>query len=192
MFYKELERMARKAQVIAETLDEELNHIAKNYLGDMYLSKAEKVNDEAKQALDNVSEQAQALVDKQALAMQEALEKEFFNDVTSDQAQELALLGNIVLTKNEMEAYLRKFEGNGFAMRQLEKIAKNSGLMLLGGRWYGREKDNNERITNLARELVVSMKSGNEMRLNVGLRLLEDKINTMKQEGEKEIIVMVK
>ena len=33
-----------------------------------------------------------------------------------------------VLTKNEMEAYLRKFDGNGFAMRQLEKIAKNSDI----------------------------------------------------------------
>lgn len=192
MFYKELERMARKAQVIAETLDEELNHIAKNYLGDMYLSKAKKVNDEAKQALDNVSEQAQALVDKQALAMQEALEKEFFNDVTVEQAQELALLNNIELTKSEMEAYLRKFKGNGFAMRQLEKLAKNSGLMLLGGRLYGREQDNNKRITNLAKELVTCIESGNEIRLNVCLRLLEDKIKTIKQESEKDIIVMVK
>ena len=189
--YTELASLANQAKTNGENLNKELELNMSRYIGDLLLEKNAKVDSEVKTQIASLASRAQDELNTGLSDYQRYLDANYFASITPNEAAEIDMIANSNLDIDEVKAYFRKFSGNKTLLRRLEKIATDSGFLVLG-RTYRGELDFMNSVKNAGQDVVNAIQSGETMRLSIAINYLAGKVKEYDTFSAKETQVIEK
>ncbi|HIX69985.1 MAG TPA: hypothetical protein IAA27_04620 [Candidatus Enterococcus stercoravium] len=189
--YTELASLASQAKTIGENLNKELELNMSRYIGDLLQEKNAKVDSDAKAQITSLATRAQAELNTGLSDYQRYLDANYFASITPNEAAEIDMIANSNLDIDEVKAYFRKFSGNKTLLRRLEKIATDSGFLVLG-RTYRGELDFMNSVKNAGQNIVDAITSGEGSRLSIATNYMAGKVQEYDAFSNKETQVIQK
>lgn len=182
---------ADQAQQANDSMERSLATANERYAGEYLKDVMKQIADETEGKLAKIHESATSYLETAMDSIQVSLDKKFFNNISVENAAELELISKTPVDLLEMEGYIRKFKGNGAALRRLEQIALANNIEVHGAS-YAREMGYKKSFGDLFKGFITAMKSGDHTRMKIGLNMITPKLADHEALQAKEITVTVK
>lgn len=182
---------ADQAQQANDSMERSLVTANERYAGEYLKDVMKQITDETEGKLAKIHESATSYLETAMESIQVSLDKKFFNNISVENVAELELISKTPVDLLEMEGYIRKFKGNGAALRRLEQIALANNLEVDGAS-YTREMGYKKSFADLFKGFITAMKSGDHTRMKIGLNMITPKLADHEALQAKEITVTVK